>query len=95
MFAMIKSALAGNLGCDINLGNCFSLASNDATILFSESYGRVIVTIAKENKDAFENLLRGTMYAKIGKVVKEKVSIIGLDQKQKVDISLDEIKTLL
>lgn len=53
--ALAKKAIAGNLGMDIQLSSNLRLD----TALYSESQGRIIVTIAPQNKDAFEKAMDG------------------------------------
>ena len=51
--ALAKTAIAGRLGLDIDLGH-IKLPTDKA--LYSESAGRILVTVAPQNKKAFEKL---------------------------------------
>lgn len=54
--ALAKKAIAGQMGLDINISG-LDLRSDKA--LFSESTGRIIVTVAPQNKKAFEKNFKG------------------------------------
>ncbi|MFP4098165.1 MAG: phosphoribosylformylglycinamidine synthase subunit PurL [Alphaproteobacteria bacterium] len=53
---LAKKAIAGQLGLDIDLSK-FALRPD--TMLFSESTGRIVVTVAPKNKKAFEKNFKG------------------------------------
>lgn len=54
--ALAKKAIAGGFGLDIDLSG-FGLRADKA--LFSESTGRILVTVAPQNKKAFEKNFKG------------------------------------
>lgn len=54
--ALAKKAIAGGFGLDIDLSG-FDLRAD--TMLFSESTGRILVTVAPQNKKAFEKNFSG------------------------------------
>ena len=88
-------AMAGNLGMDINLARvpAEGVFRND-TLLFSESAGRFIVTVAPENADAFETLCAAIPCACIGTVTSSGVlSVNGLDHKPLISTFVAELKT--
>lgn len=53
--ALAKTAIAGGLGLDIDLGH-INLRADKA--LFSESTGRILITVAPQNKEAFEKVFK-------------------------------------
>ena len=65
-------AMAGCLGMEIDLSRvlCEEGCTNDQ-ILYSESPGRFIVTIAPEQREAFEAIFERCRYAVIGEVTEE------------------------
>lgn len=70
--ALIKTAIGGNLGMDIDL----SLLPADDMLsptqkLFSESTGRLLVTVAPDNMTAFAQLMRSLPHAKIGTITND------------------------
>ena len=74
--ALAKASVGGMLGCAVSLknlpGDFFSIDS----ALFSESQGRILVTVAKENIKKFEKEMEKISYAKIGTVSKNDKFII-------------------
>lgn len=57
--ALVRTAMAGGLGLDVSLENLRGNSSRTDFALFSESQGRILTTVAPENKKQFENLLQG------------------------------------
>lgn len=64
--ALAKTALAGMLGMEINLESVPASVSRNDFILFSESQGRIVVTIAPQNKERFDEMMEGNAFAHIG-----------------------------
>jgi len=90
--ALAKKCIAGMLGMEVNLKIVPSegIARNDS-MLFSESAGRLVVTVAPENKKAFEEAVKGNDFSKIGVVKGGSLKISGLDGKPLAELSLDEM----
>jgi len=87
-------AFGGMFGLEIHLKKVpteIGLANHE--ILFSESNGRFIVTIAEENREAFENQMEGTQYAELGVVLEEqRLRIIDNNVNMIVDSDLRQLK---
>ena len=66
--ALAKTAIGGKLGMEIDLEQLPSQVSRDDFSLFSESQGRLVVTVAPQYKEQFEQRMRGNAFAAIGKV---------------------------
>ncbi|HYC34494.1 MAG TPA: phosphoribosylformylglycinamidine synthase subunit PurL [Candidatus Paceibacterota bacterium] len=76
--ALLKSSMAGLLGADVSLEKISKQMDADR-ILFSESQGRILVSINPKKKAAFEKLLKGNSFAHIGKVTsKAQIKIKGV-----------------
>ena len=73
--ALAKSAIAGQLGAEVNLSKIPGSAKKNDAILFSESQGRMLVSVRSESKAAFEIIHQGLTLIEIGKVGGESVSI--------------------
>lgn len=69
--ALAKASVGGMLGCKITLKNLPGSYSSIDGALFSESQGRIIVTVKKVNILKFEKELKGIAYAKLGTVTKD------------------------
>jgi len=74
--ALAKMAMAGNLGMDVSLAHLPGKISRDEIALFSESQGRIVASVAPENKNKFEKVLKKNSFALMGKVNKK--SMIGI-----------------
>ncbi len=70
--AFVKTALAGNLGLSIDISKSTKTLGRADYALFSESQGRVVVTVAPKQKAAFEKMMKGIPFEKVGKVEKSK-----------------------
>lgn len=79
--ALAKMAMAAELGIDIDLAKTpKDSVDRDDFLLFSESTGRVVVTVRDDMVEGFEALFKGLPMAMIGKVVSDKtIKIKGLD----------------
>jgi phosphoribosylformylglycinamidine synthase II len=68
--ALGKTLVAGQLGADVTLASIprASDVTRDDTALFSESLGRLLVTVAPNHQQAFEARMQGTDFAQIGEV---------------------------
>ena len=90
--ALAKACVGGMLGCDVSVKN---LSGNSILIdakLFSESQGRVIVSVSSKNVSAFEKVTRGVSCAKLGKVTKEKITIT--DKRKVVKTTVKKLHTI-
>jgi len=65
--ALAKTAIGGMLGLEVDLAKVNS-EIRDNSKFYSESQGRILVTIAPENAQAFENLMQGNYFARIGTI---------------------------
>ncbi len=87
--ALIKTLMGGGLGGEISLNDLPGNWKVNADALFSESQGRLIVTIAKKNREKFESLFFGQSIAALGTVTKKDKIIV----KDKADKAIIDIKT--
>ncbi|GBC59303.1 phosphoribosylformylglycinamidine synthase [Desulfonema ishimotonii] len=87
-------AMAGNRGMALDLGAVpADGADREDTRLFSESAGRFIVTVAPDEKEAFEAIFRGMACACIGKVTAEKVlTVNGINGETLLRVPVDRLK---
>jgi len=90
--AIAKSAIGGMFGSNISLKNLPGNYSSVDSALFSESQGRVLVTVSKENINKFEKEIKGILYAKIGTVKNdEKLTIIDKKDKKVIDTNIKKL----
>ena len=89
--AFAKTAMAGRLGLDIDLGAISaSEKCTAAELLFSESNGRFVATVAPEKAAEFEALFAGYPVAKVG-VVTDKAAVTFKDGSEVISASLDDM----
>lgn len=65
------TAMGGRLGLTIDLANAPGAgdeAIRDDQLLFSESCGRFLVTVPKEDRKGFESIFEGLPYGLVGEV---------------------------
>jgi phosphoribosylformylglycinamidine synthase subunit PurSL len=87
--ALAKKAIGGRLGTDIALNNLPGTVKRDDFALFSESQGRILLTIAPQNKNAFEKIINGNAFLCIGEITNNpKIVISGLNSKEIINLDL-------
>jgi len=70
--ALAETAMAGRLGIEADLDRVPSTNDLDARrLLWSESLGRLVVTVSPGHAKAFEETLRGHAFAKVGQILSE------------------------
>ncbi len=67
--AFFRSAVGGMVGAEINLQGIPGTADSETALLFSESQGRILVSINPQNKKVFEEMMQGASFKNIGKVL--------------------------
>ncbi len=91
--AVAKSAMSGLVGVTIDLTKVLheNVMRND-TMLYSESQGRIIVSIAPENKEQFEKLCCDIPFARIGRVKDDQyITITGIDGNEIISVSVCQL----
>ncbi len=73
--ALSKSAMAGMLGAKIDTENIFGVVTNVTEKLFSESQGRILVSVAPEQAQKFEMEMKSVAVSKIGEVAGDSLII--------------------
>ena len=68
--------MGGMLGLEVSLQNLPGTASRDDFMLYSESQGRVLVTVAPGSKEQFEAIMNGSTFSQIGQVVDDVFFVI-------------------
>ncbi len=91
--ALAKTAMGGMLGLAVSLENLPGTASRDDCKMYSESQGRIVVTVAPQQKEKFEKVLGGLVeintFAKIGAIIEEdSFTIKGKDNKVIINTSV-------
>lgn len=90
--AFAKTAMGGMLGLDIDLSNLPGKVSRNDYALYSESQGRIVVTIAPTQRKTFEKLMAGHAFAAIGTVTKKTDFVIrGLGRKIIIQTGVNQL----
>ena len=90
---LAKTAIGGKLGVQIKLKNIPGNVFRDDYGLYSESQGRILVSINPKNKKKFENNFKNIPYALIGKVTDDQMfEVVGLENKKIINIKIDKLE---
>ncbi len=89
-----EMAFAGGYGIKLDLTKIPNKKINrNDILLFSESNSRFLVEVNKKSKDNFEAIMKGTIFAEIGKITeKTNFSIKGLNRKKILDTSIHNLQ---
>jgi phosphoribosylformylglycinamidine synthase len=92
--ALAETAFAGGYGMDIDLLRVPSERLNkDAQVLFSESAGRFVVTVAPENEKAFRQAMEGVDCESIGTVRQDdRLLVRGMNGSRVIDTIIGALK---
>ncbi|MEM4166240.1 MAG: phosphoribosylformylglycinamidine synthase subunit PurL [Candidatus Bilamarchaeaceae archaeon] len=74
--ALAECSIYRPFGAEVDISKIPSTTVDDKTILFSETPGRFIVSVKQENIEAFEKIMAGGVFARIGRVRGDKRLII-------------------
>jgi phosphoribosylformylglycinamidine synthase subunit PurSL len=74
--ALAKTAMAGMLGVDISLHTLPGSVKRDDDALFSESQGRIVVSINPKNTKKFEKIMKRVAFARLGTVTGDAIFTI-------------------
>ncbi len=88
--ALSKASIGGMLGCEVNIKNLAGNASTSYTKLFSESQGRVLISVSPKNLKAFEKIMKNISYTKLGKTIKNGKLII-FDKNKVIDTKVKNL----
>lgn len=90
--AAAEMAFAGGYGIELNLRKVPRKALNrNDFVLFAESNSRFLIEVSEKAKEDFEALMKGKVYAEIGRVTKTpRLCIYGLEGEVFVDASLSD-----
>jgi len=92
--SLTESAIGGNVGADLDLSLIPRDTEKEDALLFSESAGRFVVSVKEEHQKRFEELMKGCISAKAGRVRGDKRIIIRKDEKILVNDLVEDLKVL-
>ncbi|HSW97669.1 MAG TPA: AIR synthase-related protein, partial [Candidatus Saccharimonadales bacterium] len=92
--ALSKMAMGGKLGIDVSLEKLPGNVSRDDYGLYAESQGRILVSIAPENKQKFEKIMQKNTYAMLGKITDNGNFVInGISGKNIITVPIKQLYT--
>jgi len=89
--ALAKSAIAGQLGMDMDLEKVPSYCTREDFTLYSESQGRLVVTVNPENQERFETAMGQNMVAMVGRIRGDNQFRITQKGRKVVDTTIDRM----
>lgn len=81
---LAKKLIAGNLGAEITLKNLPGNWKENYQALFSESRGRILVSVNPKKADEFEKIMKQNSFAKIGKTISRPMMVINSKNNQTI-----------
>ena len=89
--AFAESALGFSLGAELDLAQISALTDKYEALLFGESAGRFVVSVAPENAARFEQLMAGAICKKAGRVRGDRRFIIKKGETMIVNEAIEDI----
>jgi len=90
--ALAKMGIAGGLGLEVELEGAPGGAGSDTARLYSESNGRLLLTVAADKGPAFERVMTALPVARLGQVLAEEVlRIRGKSGQVALEVGLEEL----
>ncbi len=92
--ALAECAFAGGLGLDVDLSKVpGDIPSRDDLIMYSETPGRLVVSVDETHIEQFESVMEGFSMAAVGKVITEPLMVVrGLAGKVIIKEPLENLK---
>jgi len=92
VIALAKASIGGMLGCEVSIKDLPGKVLNADQALFSESQGRILVSVSPKNTAKFEKMIKNISYKKIGQVSKNnKFIITDAQDKKTVEINVRKL----
>lgn len=91
--ALAKASVGGMLGCDVSVKKISGKAKSIDAKLFSESQGRILVSVSAKNIKSFEKTMGKISYTRLGKVTKNGKFRI-TDSKAVVNTNIKKLHTI-
>lgn len=89
--ALGKASVGGMLGCDVSLSEMPGSARSIEAKLFSESQGRILVSVPPRKVKDFEKMVKKIPHTRLGKVTENKKFIIKMNDKKIIDSSIKNL----
>lgn len=91
--ALAKASIGGKLGVNISLNKVSDIIPRDDFILYSESQGRILVSVNPKNKNKFEKVFENVPHSLIGKVIdNQRFTIEGSNKKNIINLKVEDLE---
>ncbi len=92
VIALSKMLIAGNLGAKITLADAPGGWTENYQALFSESQGRIVVSVNPQKAEEFETLMSANIFAKLGEIQKKNnLMIMDKSNKKIIDLKISQL----
>ena len=88
---LVKASVGGMLGLNINISSLVGRPTSVDAKLFSESQGRILVSVSPKNVTKFEKMVKGISCTKLGRVTKDSKFIITDGKIKVVDTNIKKL----
>ena len=92
--ALAKACVGGNIGCNVSVKNLLGNTAPTDAKLFSESQGRILVSVSPKNIKEFEKLCSKIPLTKLGKTDKSGKIVITDGKNKVVDTKVKKLHTI-
>ncbi len=89
--ALAKASVGGMLGINADLKNLKGSAKTVDAKLFSESQGRIVVSVVKKNKKVFEAIMKSVSHTYLGTVSDDKKFVVANGKTKIVDTAVEKL----
>jgi phosphoribosylformylglycinamidine synthase len=90
---LLKSAIGGQLGVHVDIKTVGQSSLSNSERLFSESNGRLLVSVHSSQQTQFEKIMKGCSMAKIGVVTNDNSIIIDNGKKKVASLRVTDATT--
>lgn len=92
--ALAKASIGGMLGFNVSINDLPGQSSTIDAKLFSESQGRILVSVSPKNIAAFEKIIKNIPHAKLGKIINGGKIVITDGKNKIIDTNVEKLHTI-
>ncbi len=89
--ALAKTAMGGKRGLSVSIDNLPGDWTQPHSALYSESMGRIVVTVTPEKQDRFEEMMGNNAYTPIGIITDDDKFVIGSDESELINAKVSSM----
>jgi phosphoribosylformylglycinamidine synthase len=90
--AFAECAIGSGIGAELDIGKLKAATTNEHALLFSETPGRLIISVKAENVSKFEHVVKHAVYAQVGRVRGDRRVLIKRGDKAIINEDFDLLK---